>query len=183
VGVYHTGYQQIFLRVHGQLDNEVRIVVQQVFLYLLKKMEWIAKRDQSQTEDTYFKCYYSTLRRYKDVALGRIIFDGKWIAITEIPIPVVGGTDRLQPTVDFSREQATFIDKLPELLRTQAGCFVAIKHEQVLDRDKDQIALAKRVWSKKDGNILIRQVVPHATVEKWHIATPLKERDSYRTQV
>lgn len=174
--VYHAGYQQIFLRAHDRLDGEVRSIVQGVLLFLLKKMEWIAKREYCNPHDPYVQCYFSTLRRYKDVALGRMIFDGKWIAIIgDGPEPVIIGAMQESPVADFAEEEATFARMLPKLLETEFRWFVAICDGEIIDKDKDEIALARRAWSKTSKNVLIKRVTPDAVRHEWHVTTPFKE--------
>ena len=60
---------------------------------------------------------------------------------------------------NFEHEEAVFRRKLPELLATYRGLFVALSGEEIIDKDSDELALAKRVsLLPKDKFILIQQV-------------------------
>jgi hypothetical protein len=72
---------------------------------------------------------------------------------------------------DFKREWATFERLLPELLSTHRGWFVAICEGKLIDKDKDQSALAKRVWRKTEKFILIERIMLNAGAP-WHLSTP-----------
>lgn len=59
----------------------------------------------------------------------------------------------------FLRESAAFERLLPDLLRTRAGLFVAVKDGQVIDEDADEFALARRVEEHHRSEfVLIRGV-------------------------
>lgn len=72
---------------------------------------------------------------------------------------------------DFEREWAIFEHLLPELLSTHRGWFVAICEGKLIDKDKDQSALAKRVWRKTERFVLIERVIPNAGAPL-HLSTP-----------
>ncbi len=57
----------------------------------------------------------------------------------KVPAPVLSKGER---------EYHAFLRLLPELLKTHRGQHVAIHNEQVVDFDKDEIALIKRVHAK-----------------------------------
>jgi len=60
---------------------------------------------------------------------------------------------------NFEHKEAVFRRKLPELLATYRGLFVALSGEEIIDKDSDELALAKRVsLLPKDKFILIQQV-------------------------
>lgn len=52
------------------------------------------------------------------------------------------------PLSKAEREKQAFLRLLPQLLRTHRGQFVAIHDEQVVDTDRDDIALIQRVQEK-----------------------------------
>jgi hypothetical protein len=60
---------------------------------------------------------------------------------------------------DFEREVAAFGRILPGLLKTHQGVFVAIRKGQVIDQDKSEFSLAKRVHTRyRNEFVLIRPV-------------------------
>ncbi len=61
-------------------------------------------------------------------------------------------------------ERGTFQQLLPELLKTYAGKFVAIKGNQVVDLDADESALAKRTRQNSLRPIYIERVTATPTI-------------------
>ena len=61
-------------------------------------------------------------------------------------------------------EHETFQQLLPELLKTHAGKFVAIKGNQIVDSDADERALAKRTREKSIRPIYIERVTESLTI-------------------
>ena len=61
------------------------------------------------------------------------------------------------------RELAAFREMLPDLLGKWRGWFVAICDGQMIDKDRDEFALAKRV-SQKRRVVLIQKVESFASV-------------------
>jgi Family of unknown function (DUF5678) len=65
----------------------------------------------------------------------------------------------------YVRECKAFVKMLPELLQKAKGQYVAIRGEKVIDRDTDEIALAKRMESKYRAEfVLIEKVTEEQTV-------------------
>lgn len=63
---------------------------------------------------------------------------------------------------EFEKERAAFLKMLPELLKTYPGWFVAIRDEKILDKDKDEFALGRRVCRPPHQEfILIERVEPN----------------------
>jgi hypothetical protein len=56
------------------------------------------------------------------------------------------------PLTKYERESLAFRRLLPQLLNTDRGQYVAIHDEQVIDRERDEMALIARVL-KKVGNV------------------------------
>jgi len=110
---YYLRYQQSFWSSHGWLHQPILAITREALLYVLKRLEWIARRDDGpNAPDQYFKCYYSTLRRHQDVRLKRIMVEGKWVRVAR-----TGGTPAeealLPPFKPASpEEQRRSMDKL-----------------------------------------------------------------------
>lgn len=61
--------------------------------------------------------------------------------------------------LDYVREVVAFANLLPSLIPTRLGWFVAIFRGEVIDQDRDEIALAKRIEdTHRREFVLIRQV-------------------------
>lgn len=58
----------------------------------------------------------------------------------------------------LQQERVAFLRLKPELLRTHKGLYVAIHNGQVVDSDKDQRALAKRVFAQSYRPVYIELV-------------------------
>ncbi len=52
------------------------------------------------------------------------------------------------PQSKWEREYRAFLQKLPELLKTHRGKYVAFHEGQMVDSGDDELALASRVWDK-----------------------------------
>lgn len=63
----------------------------------------------------------------------------------------------------FEREAAAFNQMLPQLLAQFPGEFVAVYGQRVIDRDVDELSLARRVGRKHPGEfVLINRVEPES---------------------
>ena len=60
---------------------------------------------------------------------------------------------------NFEHEEAVFRRKLPELLATYRGLFVALSGGEIIDKDSDELSLVKRVSDlPKDRFFFIHRV-------------------------
>lgn len=71
-------------------------------------------------------------------------------SVIALPAPTLAGP----PVRKYERERAAFWRLWPELVKTYDGQFVAIHQEQVLDSDRDELALIARVLHRV-GNVAI----------------------------
>lgn len=65
------------------------------------------------------------------------------------PITYTVDLDAYRPSqTKWEREYRSFLQLLPELLKTHRGKYVAVHEERVVDSGDDELALASRVWAK-----------------------------------
>jgi len=84
-----------------------------------------------------------------------------------------GEIDELEPVTSdtlrcsFQREWIAFQQLLPLLLKTHLGKYVAFAEGNLVDEDKDEIKLAKRIEQRyRDRFVLIRQVCQEDTEDQ-----------------
>jgi len=111
------------------------------------------------SEDVFGKGYET----YK-ISLGAEAYDKPIKIAIGIPRKSIDPEMEKRPTpdtkiYDFERELEKFQRMLPNLMKTYPDEFVAIINGVVIDHDKDELKLAKRVYSKyKNEFVLVREV-------------------------
>jgi len=77
---YYNAYQQTYHR--NGLRKDLKEIMQEVTLLALKQIQWVLERKEN-SEDDYYRAYYSTLRRYFEVCEGQMFMNGQFIAVQQ----------------------------------------------------------------------------------------------------